>query len=85
MLQLCNYPTPTVVATLMEVVKQNNYRQSPVMAEVEAALMGLLRSGCDQARSFLQEIVQGRRWLLPRYRKEIRRALSRLEGDGRGF
>jgi len=75
-------PTPSVIATLAEIVKGNNYKKSPDMEEVEAALKSLLAINDPQAIQFLNEVLRKRRGFRRSYRKEIRRAVESLRSKG---
>jgi hypothetical protein len=77
-------PTPSVIATLVEIVKENNYKREPDMEELEAALKSLQGIKDPLAGNFLVEVLRGRRGLRRTYRKEIRRALESLRSKGMG-
>ncbi|HVR74447.1 MAG TPA: hypothetical protein VMT52_08955 [Planctomycetota bacterium] len=71
-----DYPTPTVISTLSEILKKNNYLPAPDMEEVKAALKALFAMDDDRATALLEEVQRGRGTILHVYRKEIRKALA---------
>lgn len=71
-----DYPTPTVISTLSEILKKNNYLPAPDMEEVKAALKALFAMDDDKATAVLEEVQRGRGTILHVYRKEIRKALA---------
>jgi HEAT repeat protein len=78
-LQLGRYRSPQATKTLIEIVRLNNFREQPALAEVEAALASLLRQNTNSARAFLEDVPRRRRHLFFHvYQRSIRKTLSSL-------
>ncbi len=75
---LRKYSTPSVVATLKEILKANNYKKTPDMDEVNAVLGALACIQEHGAKGFLREVREQRDGLAHAYRKEIRKASRNL-------
>lgn len=79
MRQLCRYPTPKVTRTLIEVVKLNNLREIPQLAEVRAAIAALAEIHSEMSETFLAEIQRRRWWFFPNFKKSIRETLVKIQ------
>ncbi|MCZ6793158.1 MAG: hypothetical protein O7J95_06045 [Planctomycetota bacterium] len=75
---LHRFSSPVMITTLVEIVKRNNYRDSPDLAEVRGALKSLLEISAPRSREFLDQVINQRTWLRHVYRKDIRGALLQM-------
>jgi hypothetical protein len=83
LLQLPRFRMASGVKLLMDIIVENNQRESPRMSDVEAALEALADMKDPRAAAFLGEIAHERRWFRHVWRREIRDAL-RSQGRGSG-
>lgn len=79
---LGRYSTPRAFKALSEAVKVNNLRARPLLPEVRSALSALVEIDAPEAREFLAEVSQRRQWLVPVYKRAIRRALQEVIAAG---
>ncbi|MEM7234295.1 MAG: hypothetical protein AAF517_19105, partial [Planctomycetota bacterium] len=75
---LHRFANPTVVTTLIEIVKRNNYQARPNLDEVEGALRALVKIGAPDSQNFLREVSQKKEWLRHTYTREIRSVLEQI-------
>jgi len=82
-LQLQKFRTPVVVATLIEILNENNYLARPCMPDVEAALHALIGIGDQNAMQVLHQVTHRRHWIRYYFRRQIRKALSKIQSERR--
>jgi hypothetical protein len=76
--RLHEFPLDHVIAFLIEVVREGNFRPEPNLAELEGALYSLARVGRPMAEEFLRDIPRARSGLGKVYRREIRSIVQRI-------